>query len=395
VRNSLAVHWRLDPDIAFLNHGSFGACPFPVLARQEELRAQMERRPVEFLVRRLPDLLDAARARLAAFLGADPEGLVAVANATTGVNAVLRSLALEPGDELLVTDHEYNACRNALDFVAERAGARVVVVPVPFPVASAGEVVEVVLGAATPRTRLALIDHVTSPTGMVLPVERIVAGLAERGVDTLVDGAHGPGMLALNLESLGAAYYVGNCHKWLCAPKGAGFLHVRGAERRSAVRPVVISHGTNTPRPGRSRFHDEFDWTGTEDPTAFLCVPTAIDFMASRLPGGWPEVMERNHALALQARDILAAALGVAAPCPDDMIGSMAALPLPDGTGDAPSAALYTDPLQDLLIAEHGIEVPVVPWPEPPKRLIRISAQIYNEADEYRRLGDALLRQLA
>jgi isopenicillin-N epimerase len=392
--NPFAQHWTLDPDLAFLNHGSFGACPRTVLEEQQRLRDELERQPVNFFVRDLPDRLDAARRRLASFVGADPEGLAAVPNATTGVNAVLRSLDFGPGDELVTTDHEYNACRNALDFVAGRSGARLVVVRLPFPCPSPDRVLEVVLDAVTPRTRLVLIDHVTSPTGMVLPLAGLVGELAGRGIDALVDGAHAPGMLPLALDEIGAAYYVGNCHKWLCAPKGAAFLHVHG-DRRDLIRPLTISHGANTRRPGRSRFHDEFDWMGTDDPSAFLSVPAAIEFGASVVAGGWPGVRARNRRLVLKARDVLASALGVEPPCPDEMIGSLAALPLPDGSPEPPGSALYTDPLQELLLREHRIEVPVVPWPTPPKRLVRISAQLYNNLEQYQRLGAALSRVLA
>ena len=385
-------HWLLDPRIVFLNHGSFGATPREVLAVQDGYRARLEQEPVRFLVRELEPLLDAARARLAAFLGADAAGLAFVPNATTGVNAVLRSLALAEGDELLVTTHEYNACRNALDAVAARTRARVVVADIPFPVASAGDVVERVMAGVTARTRLLLIDHVTSPTALVLPVGDLVRALAARGIDTLVDGAHAPGMLPLDLGGLGAAYYTGNLHKWVCAPKGCAFLHVR-EDRRDSVRPLVVSHGANSPRADRSRYHLEFDWTGTFDPTGWLAVPAALDFMGALLPGGWPALMERNRALARRGRDILAAALGVAPPAPDAMLGSMAALPLPDGSATT-AASLYGDPLQDALLERHSIEVPVVPWPRPPRRLVRVSAQAYNEEGEYERLAAALLAEL-
>ena len=385
----LAAHWTLDPKIDFLNHGSFGACLRVVLEEQVRLRDELERRPVEFLVRRLPDLFDRARAELAGFLGADPEGLVAVSNATSGVNTVLRSLRFASGDELLVTDHEYNASRNALDFAAEGSGARVVVVELPFPVSSPAQIRETILDAVTERTRLALIDHVTSPTGMLLPVEEIVAELSERGIDTLIDGAHAPGMLPLDLREVGSAYYTGNCHKWLCAPKGAAFLYVR-EDRRSRIRPLVISHGANSPRPGRSRFHDEFDWVGTGDPTAFLCVPYSIERIGALLPGGWPEVRERNRGLALEARTILADALGCPNSCPEEMVGSLAAFPLPDGAPEPPDSPLYSDPLQLDLVRNFAIEVPVIPWPAPPRRLLRISTQLYNDREQYVRLAAAL-----
>jgi isopenicillin-N epimerase len=384
-------HWTLDPSITFLNHGSFGATPRAVLERQNHWRAKLEAEPVRFFVRDLEPLLDAARAELAAFVGADPAGLAFVPNATAGVNAVLRSLDLDQHDELLVTNHEYNACRNALEYVAGLAGSRVVVVDVPFPVAGPEEIVERILARVTSRTRLLLIDHVTSQTAVVMPVDRLVSELASRGIDALVDGAHAPGMLPLDLEALGAAYYTGNLHKWVCAPKGAAFLYTR-ANRRASVRPTAISHGANSERRDRSRYLIEFDWTGTFDPTAWLCVPDALRTLASFVSGGWAEVMRSNHELAVRGRDILVGALDVPPPVPDAMLGSMAAIPLPDGSQSA-APSLYGDPLQDRLLFDFGIEVPVVPWPAPPKRLVRISAQLYNDASDYERLG-AALRQL-
>ena len=392
----LRDRWELDPELDFLNHGAFGACPRAVLAAQAEVRRELERQPVAFMVRKLPPLLDAARERLARFVGADPEGMVPVPNATTGVNTVLRAVApaLARGDELLVTDHAYNACRNALDFVADGTGARVVVARVPFPCGSPEEAREAVLAGAGPRTRLALVDHVTSQTGLVLPIAEIVCDLATRGIDTLVDGAHAPGMVPLEVERLGAAWYTGNCHKWLCAPKGAGFLWIR-ADRREAVRPLVVSHGFNTRRQGRSRLHDEFDWTGTGDPTAFLAVPAALDALAGMVPGGWPEVMRRNRDLALAGRAVLCAALLVASPAPESMLGSLASLPLPpsDAAEGARSPGLE-DPLHEELLDRFAVEVPVFPWPAPPRRLLRISAQLYNDLAQYERLAAVLAELL-
>jgi isopenicillin-N epimerase len=331
VSEDLAALWPLDRDVVFLNHGSFGACPTEVLRYQSALRGEMEAEPVRFLSREIDDRLAAARVVLAGFVGAHPDDLAFVVNATSGVNAVLRSRVFAAGDELLVTDHAYNACRNTLNFVAERAGARVVVVTMPFPVGSPGEVVDAVLARVTARTRLALLDHVTSPTGLILPIARLSAALRGRGVDVLVDGAHAPGMLPLDLAALGATYYTGNCHKWLCAPKGSAFLWTR-RDRQLDVRPLTISHGANAVWPGRSRYRLEFDWTGTSDPTAWLAVPRAIEYLGGLLPGGWPALMARNHALALDARRLLCEALDTPPPCPDDMIGSLASLRLPDGT---------------------------------------------------------------
>ena len=210
--------------------------------------------------------------------------------------------------------------------------------------------------------------------------------LAAGGVDPQVPGAHAPGFLPLDLRATGAAYYAGNLHKWVCAPKGAAFLYVR-ENRRAGIRPVAISHGANSARTDRSRFLIEFDWTGTFDPTPWLSVPSALQFMESH--GGWPEVMRRNRELALLARDVLCDALQIDKPAPDEMLGAMAAVPLPDGRlATAPS--LYGDPLQDALLYEHGIEVPVVPWPQPPKRILRVSAQLYNEVADYEKLAAAL-----
>jgi isopenicillin-N epimerase len=386
---ALVARWNLDPSITFLNHGSFGAAPRAVLEAQAGMRTRLEAEPVRFFIREYEALLDAARRRLAGFLDADPEQLVFVPNATTGVNTALASLDLAPGDELLVSDHEYPACRNAVEATAARTGARVVIMRIPFPLDGASQAVDATLGAVTPRTRAALVDHVTSQTGLVLPAAEIIAALKQRGITVIIDGAHAPGMLELDLKGLGADLYTGNLHKWVCAPKGAAFLFVREPDRR-AVRPLVISHGASASTQARSRYWLEHDWTGTFDPTAWLSVPAALDEVGGMLPGGWPQVRASNRALALAARRVVADRLGVAAPCPDDMIGSLATLLLPDGE----SVRRDIDPLQDALWEQHRIEVPVIPWPAPPRRLLRLSAQLYNGLDQYERLADALAELL-
>jgi isopenicillin-N epimerase len=387
--------WRLDPAVTFLNHGSYGACPEPVLAVQQTLRDRLEREPVRFLSGDLPGLLDEARTAVGRFLGADPEGLAFVSNATTGCNAVLQSLRFAPGDELLTDDHEYNATINAMRAVAARDGARVVVAPVPFPIAGPEVVLDAVLGAVTDRTRLVVVSHVTSPSALIFPVAELVAELDGRGIDTLVDAAHAPGMLAVDVGALGAAYWTGNGHKWLCGPKGSAVLWVR-ADRRGLIHPLVVSHGANAPLAGRTRFRHEFDWVGTSDPTGFLTLPAAIDWMAMQAPGGWPAIMASNHALALDARDRLSAALGIEPPAPDSMLGSMATLPLDWLPAEDDAAAAFGRRLE----AEERIQVPVGVWPVPagrtdgvrPTVAVRVSAQRYNEPADYDRLAAALVR---
>lgn len=373
-------HWSLDPNIIFLNHGSFGACPLPVLEAQRRFRQQLEAEPVRFFVREFEPLLDEARRSLANFVGADPADLAFVPNATTGVNCVLRSLQFKPGDELLTTDHEYNASRNALEFVADRADARLVVAPVPFPLDSPQQIVESVMARVSEKTKLVLLDCITSQTGLIFPIQQIIEQLNPLGIDTLIDGAHAPGMVPLNLTEIGATYYTGNCHKWLSAPKGAAFLYVR-RDRQDKIRPLTISHGANSPRRDKSRFQLEFDWMGTVDPSAYLSVPLAIEFMGSLLPGGWAQLMSRNRSLVLEAREMLCQSVGLTVPAPPEAIGSMACLLLPDGDADR---------LHDELFDRHHIEVQIMPWPKPPKRVLRISAQIYNSVVQYQQLAKAL-----
>ncbi len=381
--------WRIDPDIAFLNHGSFGACPEVVLAAQAAIRTRMERRPVRFFLGELFDEIDAARRVVSTFVDADPEGLAFVTNATSGVNTVLRGLELSPGDELLVTDQGYAACRKAVRFVARRAGAEVVVARLPFAGVTPDSVCEAVLSAVTPRTRFALIDHVCSATAVVMPVERLVPQLQARGVCVMVDGAHAPGMLPLSIRGLHPDYYAANCHKWICAPKGAGILWAAPRHRES-LHPLVVSHGYEMVHPQKPRLHLEFDWPGTFDPSPWLCVPKAIEAVGALHPNGWDGVRAHNHALALRARDLLCEATDIEPPVPDEMIGSMVSVPLPDGQPGEEGTQLYRDPLQEVLLDRYHIEAPVAPWPAPPARLLRVSAQLYNCEDEYVRLAAAL-----
>jgi isopenicillin-N epimerase len=387
-----AAQWQLDPGVDFLNHGAFGACPRVVLAEQDAWRTRLESEPVRFMVNELEPALDTARAAVAAFVGAEPSSLVFITNTTVGVNTVLASLPLQRGDEILITDHGYNACNNAARYWAARSEATVAVAAVRVPVREPGDVVTAVLAAVTPRTRLAIVDHVTSPTGMVFPVAEIVRALRERGVLSLVDGAHAPGMLPLELTALGADYYAGNLHKWCCTPKGSAILVAR-PEHQATLRPLVISHGATSRRTDRSKFWLEFDYVGTLDPTAILAAPRALEFLAALLPGGFPALRAKNHALVCRARQLLLDAVGTEPLCPESMLGSLASVALPD----APQAPGFeTSPFSEPLYSEllqRRFQALALFWPAPPRRLVRVTAQIYNELAQYERLA-ASVREL-
>ena len=378
----LARHWGLDPGVVFLNHGSFGACPTAVLERQARYRAEIEANPVEFLARRLPALMEDAGHALAGALGGDPRRLLPVANATTGVNTVVRSVPLEPGDEVLITSSTYRACAHAVRHIAAERGADVVVVPLPVPISTPGTVVDAIVSSVSSRTRLAVIDHVTSPTAAVLPIDRIVTSLADRGVATLVDGAHGPGMLPLDLRSIPALAYVGNCHKWLLTPKGAGFVHADEAFLPH-LTPLVVSHGW-APEPSPDRTRAMFGWTGTGDPTPFLAIPDALRFIDTEL-GGLAAMQSANHDLVRGAARIVSGASGLVPCAPDDMTGTMVSFVLP---ADAPAD------LDAGLRDRWGVEVPLIEWPETGQRFVRISAQAYNAPAQYEYLAGALASEL-
>ena len=388
----LTRHWSFDSSRLFLNHGSFGACPDFVIEEQRKWQNLMEKEPVRFFEELMPNLLLKSREALGTFLSCSPNNLAFVSNATSGVNTILRSLHFEQGDEILVPNHAYQACRNSIDFVAQRSGATVVVVPIPFPIDSPQTVIDVMKSARTERTKLVMIDTVTSPTGLRMPFEELTSFFEDQGVEVLLDAAHGIGMIPLDLETLGASYVTSNCHKWLCAPKGTAFLYVR-EDKQNKIQPLTISHGHTFPLGNTTRFRHEFDWTGTQDISGWCALPAVIEEMAKLVDGGWEAIMQHNHDLALQGRDILCERLGIEQPCPDEMIACISTIRLP---GEIPSKEKMhePDPLHHILSEKYNIQVPVWSWPSPAGRYLRISAQLYNSIEQYEQLADALVNEL-
>jgi isopenicillin-N epimerase len=382
--------FALDPTVLHLNHGSFGAAPRAALAAQTEARTALEAATMRFMVQDWPDLIASARARVAAFVGSDADDTVMIPNPTAGVASIANSIAWKPGDRVIVTDHGYRACLNTLLRLVETQGIEIVTVTLPLPVRSSAEVTDRLVSAiaAEPRCRLALVDHVTSPTALVLDIAALAARLAAEAphVRLIADCAHSAGQVELDLGALGragAAYAVAALHKWTCAPKGSSILWAR-RDYRDELRPVITSHG-ETPGVGpANRFHARFDWSGTHDPTAYLATPAALDDLAVR-GGGWSAIRARNHALVLAARNLLLERLGGGAVpiAPDDMHGSMAAIPIALPSGAEPLA------IQAQLLAA-GIELPVHALPVHGS-FIRISAHVYNRLADYDRLADALL----
>lgn len=369
-RHTPMDRWALAADVEHVNHGSFGGCPREVLDAANDWRTRLEAAPMRFLVLEWQDEVDRAREVLATFLSVSAERLAFVPNATTGIAIAIASTALRSGDEIIVTDHGYRAVRNQLERLASDRGLRIITVTLPLPY-DAERVTKTIVAAFTARTALVVIDHVTSPTGLVMPVEAIATECEKRGVQLIVDGAHAPGQLALDVDSLlraGVTWYAGNNHKWVCAPKGTGFLV--GAASARPLRPVVTSHGATAAYGPENRYHAELDWMGTHDPTPHLCVPTAIATIAE-MGNGWRHVIGRNHALAVEMRARLAAGLDSVDLAREEDIGSMGAVPitLPHG-----KTALE---LEKRLLAD-GWELPIVDFVHGP--LVRISAHLYNHA---------------
>jgi isopenicillin-N epimerase len=383
--NGLRALFLLRPDLVFLNHGSFGACPRPVFEAYQAWQLELERQPVEFLGRRFAGLLAEARAALGMMVGAEADDLVYVPNATTGLNVVARALPLAPGDEVLGTDHEYGALDRTWRFICRRRGARYINQPVPLPVRSAEEVVEQIWEGVTPRTRVLFLSHLSSPTALIFPVEALIRRARDAGLITVVDGAHVPGQIPLDLAALGVDFYSGNCHKWLCSAKGSGFLYAR-REMQHLLEPLVVSWGWQPEKTtlltldgvDASPFIVQQEWQGTRDIAPYLSVPAAIQFQAEH---DWPRVRAECHELVRHARQAMSELTGLEPICPDspEWFGQMATIPLP---------ACDVDELKRRLYDEYRVEVPVIGWGG--RQFVRVSVQGYNTRGDV----DALVRAL-
>lgn len=376
-RDAIRRAFALDPAIHFLNHGSFGAAPAPVAEAAAGWRSKIEARPIEMMGRRMNDLLADTKMAIGAYIGADPERIGLVTNATSGVGAVLRSIVWKAGDQIIISNQGYNAVRQAAHFCCERFGCEMIVVDLPLPMLESSEVCDRLVGAITGRTRLVIVDHITSPTALILPVAQIARACRAAGVRCLIDGAHAPGMLPLQVDAIGADWYTGNLHKWVCAPKGSAFL-VAAPDTAPWTHPETTSHFYG------HGFTKEFDWQGTRDFANWLAIPAAIDFVTNAYPGG---LMVHNHALAAWAQRLLCARFETQAASGTDesLIGSMATVALPhEIAARFASAAAF----QATLYERHHIEVPVIDWGG--SWFVRVSAQAYNGPSDYLALAAAV-----
>jgi isopenicillin-N epimerase len=399
LRGNVAHQWSLDPSLTFLNHGSYGACPKGVLRAQAQIRERIERDPVRFYKVDLEPLMDGVREKLGAFLNCNPADLAMVRNATHALCTILKTCGLRPGDEILITEHEYGSLHNELERIVRETGAVVVKAPIPFPVTSPQQILENYLGLVSKRTRIAIISHVTSASALIFPVAPILRELASLGIDTVLDGAHSPGHIPTDISALAPTYFIGSGHKWISGPKGSAFMYVR-PDKQAQFRPLAINARVHKVRPERALFLRDFDYQGTDDYSPILSIPAAIEAMGSLLPGGWPAIMRHNHEMIMAARDALLDLLGPdlmdpTPPCPESMVGSMATLLLPEPPEHMKSRPTqYDDALQDVLYDKYRIVVPIWRMGARNQRVVRISAHVYNTLEQYEYLARALRTEL-
>jgi isopenicillin-N epimerase len=388
----LAKHWSLNQNIVYLNHGSFGATPTKVLEKQHQLQLENEASSIEFYIDKLPDLINASKSVLANFVGTSKNNIAFVQNTTTGVNTILNSLATNEGDEWLTTNHAYGACAHAFNHYANKNKCLVNVANINYPITNKFQILESIEKSITPKTTIALIDYVTSASAIIIPIPEIIEMLHSKGIQVIVDAAHCPGMIDINLQQLKPDYLIANCHKWICSPKGSAFIYV-APQHQSMIHPLVISHYNDMAPNSDAHWSNQFMWDGTHDYSAYICVKDALEYMPSIINGGWQTIKTKNHELVWTAATKIANAFNVDIPAPKEMIGSICNIPMPNG--EAPSRKFHSNvALKNLLFAKYNIEVPVFMFPTAPTQWLRISAQLYNCMDQYDYLLECLKNEL-
>ncbi len=385
-------HWQLNEDITYLNHGSFGATPVKVLQKQQYYREEMERGAVDFFINKLPEIYQESKNSIANFVGTSAHNIVFVQNTTTGVNNVLANIKANENDDWLTLNIAYGACVQAFKHYAAKNKCNINVAIINYPICSKDDILKSIEQAITPKTTIALIDYITSSTGFIMPVEEIIELLHKKNITVIIDGAHAPGMIPLHIDTLKADYFVGNCHKWICSPKGSAIMYV-APHLQQNFYPLVISHYNDMNEGSTKHWSNQFFWDGTHDYSSYLCIKDAIETMPSIIEGTWTDIQKQNRELVLKAGKYIANKLQAEVPVPDTMVGSILNIPLPDG--NIPSTKFHTNTvLQNILFKKYNIEAPIFNFPAAPKQWLRISAQLYNSIEQYEYLCDCLLQEL-
>lgn len=386
-------HWNHDKNIVFLNHGSFGSCPAEIMKKQTHIKLHTERDPIHALVSEFEPLYLENKNALASFVRCNPNDLVLMRNTTAGMNTIMNSFVFNEGDEFVTHSHAYGACVNVLKYYAEKYKCKLTIAEIPFPLSNEEEITSAILKEITPRTKLVLLDHVTSATGIIFPVEKLTKELEAKGIEVIIDGAHAPGMIDLSIEALGASYYIGNGHKWICSPRGSALMYVR-KDKQSKIRPLQISHFHDLYKGTDAHWSAQFIWPGTDDYSSYLLIKDSIQYMGAIL-GTWDDLREHNRTLCLEARKLICDKLNIEIPTPDSMIGHLASIPVQNNPETPSKFFNMTTPLKQRLMDEYKIQVPVFYFDKNnPKLLLRISVQAYNSMEQYEYLGESVKREV-
>jgi isopenicillin-N epimerase len=381
--------WSLNPNIVHLNHGSFGGTPQFIIDKQKGYIDQLESEPVDFSVRRWYPIYYENKKAIADFIGTSEHNIYLVPNTTIGINHILHNQK-DTNKQWLTTNHAYGACVHAFHKIGEARDNEIIKVQIPYPLYSEEEILEQIENNLSPKTSLALIDYITSATAIIFPIKKIIDLLHSKGVKVIVDAAHAPGMVDFNLDELDADYFVANCHKWICSPKGSAFVYVNPKLQKD-YKPVYYSFYNDWNADEAAHWSNQFIWEGTKDYSAYLCIKDALEYLPSLIEGDWNDIKKHNRNLAIQGAKIIANKLGVELPVPESMLGSIVNIPLWDDKIPQKFFNYYTE-VKNILYDQYKIEVPCILFPQAPKQYVRVSAQLYNSIEEYEYLGDCLLK---